>query len=305
MILLTLQHYREDEEMADVSFIGLGAMGFALANTAAKSGRGMVVWNRTKDKALPLVDGNVTVASTPAEAISASPMTIVCVSDYEVAESILGQAECTTALKDRVLIQLSSGSPTRARRAYDFAKSVGAAYLDGEIVAYVDQVGCDEFPLLMAGDEDAYNAAESLLKAFTPQTMYLGTDPIKSSALNLAMLSGTLGLTVGILNGAALCEAAGISFRELVKDLPTNAAYDGEVLVESLNKIENGGLESSDAPIEGWAQIVDLMIEFQEESGYRTDVSAFVRKFFGKAVDLGVGSHDVGSLIQVLRPNKT
>ena len=70
--------------MAEVSFIGLGDMGFALANTAAKSGREIVVWNRTKDKALPLVDGNVTVASTPAEAISASPMTVVCVSDYKI-----------------------------------------------------------------------------------------------------------------------------------------------------------------------------------------------------------------------------
>jgi hypothetical protein len=47
------------------------------------------------------------------------------------------------------------------------------------------------------------------------------------------------------------------------------------------------------------------MIEFQEESGYGTDVSEFVQKFYGRAVDPGLGSHDVGSLIQVLRPNKT
>lgn len=291
--------------MAEVSFIGLGAMGFALADTAAKSGRELVVWNRTKDKALPLVDGNVTVASTPAEAISASPMIVVCVSDYKTTESILGTSECMAALKDRILIQLSSGSPALSRSACDWAKRVGASYLDGEIVAYVNQVGCDEFPLLLAGDKAAYDAAESLLKEYTTQTMYLGSDPVKSSALNLAMLSATLGMTVGIMNGAALCEAAGVSFQDLVKDLPANATYDAEVLVESFDKIENGGLESSDASIGGWAKIADLMIEFQEESGYSTDVSAFVRQFFGKAVDLGLGSNDVGSLIQVLRPDKT
>ena len=59
--------------MADVSFIGLGAMGFALANVAAKSGREIVVWNRSPEKAEPLGDKNVTVAGTPAEAISAVP----------------------------------------------------------------------------------------------------------------------------------------------------------------------------------------------------------------------------------------
>lgn len=295
---------REDTEMADVSFIGLGAMGLALADTAAKSGREIVVWNRTESKALPLADGQASVASTPAEAIAASPMTIVCVSDYATAESILGHADCRAALKGRVLIQLSSGSPRLSRTAHEFAKQAGVSYLDGEIVGYVDQVGRDEFPLLLAGDKDAYDAAEPLLKVYTPQTMYLGTDPIKSSALNLAMLSGTLGLTVGIMNGAAICEAAGISFQDLVKDLPASAAFDAETLVESISKIEKDGLESSDAPIEGWAKIADLMIEFQEESGYRTDVSAFVRQFFGRAIDLGLGSHDVGSLIQALRPNK-
>lgn len=290
--------------MAEVSFIGLGDMGFALADTAAKSGREIVVWNRTKDKALPLVDGKVTVASTPAEAISASPVIVVCVSNYKTAESILGTSQCMAALKGRVLVQLSSGSPTLSRSACDWARRAGVSYLDGEIVAYVNQIGRDEFPLLLAGDKTAYDAAESLLKVYTPQTRYLGTDPVKSSALNLAMLSGTLGMTIGIMNGAALCEAAGIPFQELVKDLPENVAYDADVLVESFRKIENDALDSSDAPIEGWARIADLMIEFQEETGYGTDVSAFVKQFYDKADKLGLGSHDVGSLIQALRPSR-
>ncbi len=88
--------------MAEVSFIGLGAMEFALVSAAAKSGQEIVVWNRTRDKALPLVDENVTVASTPVEAISASPIIVVCVSDYETTESILCTPGCMAALKDRM-----------------------------------------------------------------------------------------------------------------------------------------------------------------------------------------------------------
>ena len=197
--------------MAQVSFLGLGVMGFALADTAAKSGREIVVWNRTKDKALPLVAENVTVASTPLEAVSASPVIVVCIDNYKATDSILGTAECLAALKGKTLVQLSTGSPTLARAASDWAKRAGISYLDGELVAYVNQIGCDEFPLLLAGDKVAYDAAESLLREFTPKTMYLGSEPEKSSALNLAMLSASLGLTVGVMNGAALCEAAGVS----------------------------------------------------------------------------------------------
>lgn len=291
--------------MADVSFIGLGAMGFALADTAAKSGREIVVWNRTSDKAIPLVSGKVIVAATPVEAISASPMIVVCVSDYATTESLLGTPECLSTLKDKVLIQLSSGSPALARKAYEWAKQAGASYLDGEIVAYVNNIGCDSFPLLLAGDESAFHAAEPLLKEYTPRTRYLGADPAKSSALNLAALSGSIGLTMGLMNGAALCEAAEISFQELVKDIPTNVAYDGEALMESLGKLDSGDLESSDAPIGIWAEIADLMIEFQQESGYSTEISTFARQLFGKAIDRGLGSNDVGSLIEILRPEKS
>ncbi len=288
--------------MADASFIGLGAMGFALANTAAKSGRDIVVWNRTLDKALPLASRNVTVAPTPAEAISASPMIVVCLSDYETADSVLGSQDCISALKGRILIQLTSGSPNAARAAYEAAKQAGISYLDGEIVAYVDQIGREDAPIYAAGDKDAYDAVEPLLKTLAPQTRYLGSDPAKSSALNLAMLSGTLGLTVGIMNGAAICEAAGVSLLELARDLPAGAVADAEALVESMGKIKNGGIEASDAPIEVWTHILDLMIEFQNESGYGSDVSEFIRQFFGRAVDRGTGPHDVGALVQLLRP---
>ncbi len=298
-------YHQESFEMAEVSFIGLGAMGFALADAAAKSGREIVVWNRTRDKALPLVDGNVSIPSTPVEAITASPVIVLCVTDYATAESILGTPECLAALKDRILIQLSSGSPTLARSASDWAKRAGVSYLDGELVAYPNQVGCDEFPLLLAGDKAAFDAAEALLKVFTPGARYLGSDPAKSSALNLAALSGSIGMIIGLMNGAALCEAAGIPFQELVRDMPTNTTHDAEALAQSILKIENGGLDSSDAPVGVWTQIADLMIEFQQETGYGTDVSGFARQFFGKAEDLGLGSNDVGSLIEVLRPNKT
>ena len=81
---------------------------------------------------------------------------------------------------------------------------------------------------MLAGDKTAFEAAEPLLKEYTPRTRYLGSDPAKSSVLSLAALSGSIGLTIGIMNGAALCEAAGISFQELTKDIPTNVAYDGK-----------------------------------------------------------------------------
>jgi 3-hydroxyisobutyrate dehydrogenase-like beta-hydroxyacid dehydrogenase len=279
-------------------------MGFALANTVAKAGYDTVVWNRTKDRAAPLFEAGARLASSPAEAISESPIVVVCVSDYEVADTLLRTTDCLTALKGRVLVQLSSGSPRLARTTREWVHQAGASYLDGEIVAYPNQIGGPEAQIFIAGDERAYAKAEPLLRVLSPLTEYLGDDPVKASALNLAIISAGVGLITGVINGAAICEAAGISLVEYGRHFPLSAESDAKALVESLRKIEDGGLDESDASIEGWAPIVDSMVEFAKETGYDPKVSTFIRRFFGQAIDRRLGAQDVGALIEVLRPDR-
>jgi 3-hydroxyisobutyrate dehydrogenase-like beta-hydroxyacid dehydrogenase len=290
--------------VGDVSFLGLGDMGFALANTIAKAGFNTTVWNRSKGRAAPLLEHGASLASSPAEAISGSPIIVVCVSDYEAADTLLRTTDCLAALKGRVLVQLSSGSPKLAQATCEWVHQAGASYLDGELVAYPNQIGGPEAQLLIAGDETAYATAEPLLSVISPLTEYLGDDPAKASALNLAIISGAVGLIAGVVNGAAICEAAGISLMEFSSHFPQSVESDAEALVESLRKIEDGGLDEADASIEGWAAIVKSMVEYAEDTGYDPEVSKFIRRFFGQAIERGLGAHDVGALINVLRPDK-
>ena len=289
--------------MGEVSLLGLGDMGFALADTIAKAGHDTIVWNRTKERAAPLLERGARLASSPAEAISESPIVVVCVIDYEAADALLRTADCLAALKGRVLVQLSSGSPRLACSTQEWVHQAGASYLDGEIVAYPSQIGSPEAQIFIAGDETAFAKAEPLLSVLTPQTEYLGDAPAKASALNLAIISAGVGLITGVVNGAAICEAAGISLVEFGRHFPLSAGSDAKALVESLRKIEEGGLDDSDASIEGWALIVDSMIEYAEETGYDPEVSTFIRRFFDQAIDRRLGSYDVGALINVLRPD--
>ena len=62
--------------MSDVSVIGLGVMGSALARALMASGRSLTVWNRSADKAEALVGEGAIAAGSAKEAIEASPITI-------------------------------------------------------------------------------------------------------------------------------------------------------------------------------------------------------------------------------------
>ncbi|SHI41058.1 3-hydroxyisobutyrate dehydrogenase [Shimia gijangensis] len=287
--------------MADIAFIGLGNMGLVLAKTAAKAGFDTVVWNRTADKAKPLQELGLIVAAGPKEAILTSPVIVVCVYDYEAADEILRQVGCAEALEGRVLVQLTTATPRTAKATHDWALQQGIFYLDGEIIAYPSDIGSDAARILVSGDEKALVTAAPLLRAFAPEIEYLGSDPSKASALNLATLSASLGRIIGTLNGAAICEAANIPLDQFYKNITKDADQDSDALIKSLKKIASGDLETAEATVEVWAGTSDYMTEFAVEAGYSPEISEFMRKLFDKAIKKGFGNHDVGALINILR----
>ena len=95
----------------EVSVIGLGVLGSALARTLLRSDYRVTVWNRTSAKAEPLVRDGAVLAPSAAAAVGASPIVLVCVEDYRVTCSILGTKEAASALVGRVLVELSTGTP--------------------------------------------------------------------------------------------------------------------------------------------------------------------------------------------------
>lgn len=112
--------------MSEASVIGLGAMGSALARAFLRDGHCVTVWNRTSAKAEPLVRDGAVLAPSAALAVGASPIVVVCVDNYEVTKTILGSNEVASSLSDRVLVQLSTGSPQEARDSEAWVRDQGA-----------------------------------------------------------------------------------------------------------------------------------------------------------------------------------
>ncbi|WP_369028554.1 NAD(P)-binding domain-containing protein, partial [Nocardia farcinica] len=105
--------------------------GQALARAFLKAGHPTTVWNRTPGKADQLMAEGAQVAPTAAEAIDASSLTVICVSDYAAMYELLDASD----LAGTTLLNLTSGDSAQARQAARWAEQRGAHYLDGAIMA--------------------------------------------------------------------------------------------------------------------------------------------------------------------------
>ena len=98
--------------MSDVSIIGLGAMGTAIAKTLIKNEIPVTIWNRSLEKSEALISDGANVARSVKEALDSSPATITCISSHDQTLTLLDEAG--ESLQDKTIIELSTGSATAA-----------------------------------------------------------------------------------------------------------------------------------------------------------------------------------------------
>jgi 3-hydroxyisobutyrate dehydrogenase-like beta-hydroxyacid dehydrogenase len=99
--------------MSDVSVIGLGAMGSALAGALLKSGLSVTLWNRSPAKAEALVAKGAVAAASVKDAVEASKLVVACLLVYDTVYEAFEPAK--GALAGRTLVNLTNGRRKRAR----------------------------------------------------------------------------------------------------------------------------------------------------------------------------------------------
>jgi 3-hydroxyisobutyrate dehydrogenase-like beta-hydroxyacid dehydrogenase len=88
-----------------------------------------------KTKAEPLAAIGATVAASVLEAVDAAQVIIVNVSDYSATAALLRSDAVASAIRGKLVVELTSGTPHGAREAGHWAVERGASYLDGAIMA--------------------------------------------------------------------------------------------------------------------------------------------------------------------------
>ncbi|XXX82345.1 NAD(P)-binding domain-containing protein [Sorangium sp. So ce134] len=287
--------------MSEVSVIGLGRMGVALAGALLRNGAHVTVWNRTSAKAEPLIAEGAALASSVAAAVQASSAVVVCVADYQATYSLLEATEVAAALGGKVLIQLSTGTPQDARRGEAWAKERGVDYLDGAILAVPSQMGKPESSIIVSGSATAFQKSKALLDRMAGTVSYLGEQVGSASALDLAFISFVFGGLIGFYHGARICESEGMRVGDFGSMIADVAPAVGAMMKQDGDAIQAGTYESPESSLEMCARATEIVLRQAREGRLDAVIPAFTQGLFRKGVAAGYGAESPGALIKVLR----
>lgn len=281
--------------MSDVTVLGCGNMGSALARAFIGAGHRTTVWNRTVERTRPLVAAGANLASSVVGAVAASPLVAVCVADYQATRALLSPSEVASLLSGHSLVELSTGTPEDARGAERWANALGAAYIDGAIMTYPENIGKPEALILFAGEDAVWQRCRPLVACLGGRTVHLGRDVGSAAAVDLALLSKFLGACAGAAHAASICEAEGIDLSHVLALMD-----DGDDSKDILGVIKSQQLANPGATINTWHGAVEIIGRQVRDSGISGVVPEFISSLTKQAIASGNGDEHIAALYKLL-----
>jgi 3-hydroxyisobutyrate dehydrogenase-like beta-hydroxyacid dehydrogenase len=191
-----------------VGFAGLGAMGAGIAARIAAAGHDVTVWNRTREKAQPLLDGGATWADTPAELARACHMVFTMLTDTAAIEAIAD--DLIAGLRPGAIwADLSTIAPDASVALAERVRASGAFFLDCPVSGSPATLAAGQMSVMVGGERPAFDRVEEVLHAIGPKVTYIGPNGhaiLTKVAINLALVVSVTAFAEGV----ALVEAAGV-----------------------------------------------------------------------------------------------
>ncbi|USL16484.1 NAD(P)-binding domain-containing protein (plasmid) [Bacillus thuringiensis] len=282
-----------------VTVIGLGPMGQALVGALLKNGHSTTVWNRTAEKANPLVSQGAILANSVADAVAASPLVIICVLDYNIVHSVLGPVG--DALKGRTLVNLTADSPKHAREMATWAAQYGIDYLDGAIMTPTPTIGTPAASVLYSGPESVFKTHQATLASLGGTASYLGEDPGRAAAYDVALLDLFWTSMSGYAHALALATAENIPAKEFAVYAQGIIAIMPDIMTYLANEVDAGYYPGDKSNIISASAGMEHIIHASQHHGLDVSVLSAAMAVTQQAINEGYATDGFSRLTELLR----
>lgn len=211
--------------MSKIAFIGIGVMGKSMANNLIKAGHDLIVYTRTKSKADELLAKGAIWASSPAQAAENADIVISMVGyPHDVEQIYLGNEGVLTTLKSgKTIIDMTTSSPSLAKKIYAIAREKGITSLDAPVSG--GDVGAKNgtLAIMVGGDKLAYEQVYRVFLAMGKTICYFGN----AGSGQYAKMSNQIAIAsnmMGVCEAIAYAKKCGLNPQDVLDVISTGAA---------------------------------------------------------------------------------
>ena len=287
-----------------VSFIGLGVMGFPMAgHLISKNNKLKIkVYNRSIEKSKNWVSRyNGIITNSPAEAAIGSDIVFMCVgNDNDVEEVVKGEDGILSSISENsIIVDHTTASAKLAIKLNFFCKKIkNVGFIDAPVSG--GQAGAEnaQLTIMAGGDESNYKKVEPYLKSYSKNSTLIG----KSGSGQLAKMVNQIciaGLLQGLSEAINFGQKVNLDMEKVIGVIKDGAASSWQMK----NRYKSMTTNEFDFgfAVEWMRKDLKIYLEQADEVGARLPITAIIDQFYSNILDIGGKRWDTSSLIKLLR----
>ncbi len=280
-----------------IGWIGTGVMGLSMCRHLIGAGYQAVVYNRTKEKALPLVEAGAQYAKSPADVASRADIIFTIVGyPADVREVYFGDQGIFSQVKEgAILIDMTTTSPTLAKEIAHRSRELGAAAIDAPVSGGDVGARNGALSIMAGGEQEAFDRVLPLFQLMGKKISLLGEAGAgqHTKMCNQIVISGTM---IGVCESLLYARKTGLPLDKLIDIISGGAAgcwtlnnlaprivkgdYDPGFFVDHFIKDMGIALEEAAAmqlSLPGLALVHQLYVALQSQGGGSLGTQALIR----------------------------
>ena len=290
-------------EKRNVSFLGLGVMGGAIARHIGNAGHALTVYNRSPGRLDKWQAANpglaVRAVTSPAEAADGADMVITCVgNDDDLADVVLGPQGVFSKLRHGgIFVDHTTVSARIARQIAVEARDKQIHCVDAPMTG--SQIGAENgtLTLMCGGRPDAIEAARPVMEAYSARIVHVG----KAGAGQTTKMANQIciaGIVGALAEAVRFAQASHLDMPKVYEAISGGAAQSWQMD----NRWETMSKDEFDFgfAIDWMRKDLGLAIDEGRGLGVSLPVTALVDQFYADLQAMGSGREDTSALIRRL-----
>ena len=285
--------------MAKLGFVGLGVMGGGVARRLLAAGHELHGWNRTPEKAAPLVAEGLVLEDSPRAVAEQADVVFTMVTNVPALRAVAeGEDGIIAGLgPGKVWVDMTTAAPAVSRELAERVQETGAEMVDAPVSGSVSTLEEGRLSIMVGGNEETFRRVEPILLDIGPKVTRVG-DNGQALLLKIAINLSLHVQMVAFCEGLLLAEKDGID-REVALDVML-----GSVIASPMLKYRAPFI--LDMPDEAWFNVnmmqKDMLLAL--EAGRQLDVSmpttAITNELLTAARAMGLEDNDFAVVYEVL-----
>jgi 3-hydroxyisobutyrate dehydrogenase-like beta-hydroxyacid dehydrogenase len=216
--------------MMRIGFVGLGQMGAAVAANLVRASYDVAIWNRSPEKARPLVAAGATLVDSPKAAAANREIVFTMLADDAALESVLAGVDGLAAglRREALHISMSTIAVATADRVAALHRARDQHFLCAPVFGRPEAATAAKLFVVAAGEAAGFEKASALLSVISQRVFYLGETPSAASLVKLCGNFMILSAIEAMGEAMALAEKGGVAKAQLL-DVLTGTLFDSPV----------------------------------------------------------------------------